>query len=94
MELICSAGLMGDLVDVMVEGLGVLDGRGKGVVLVVQLGEEVIPLQAKLPVRPSPTWLFHPPVCCGVRTPGRFVDSRGEGEVRRLDLQIDAGLAW
>lgn len=54
-EIISGGGLVGNLVDIMVESLRILDSRGNGIVLIVQLGEEVIPLQAKLPVRPAPT---------------------------------------
>lgn len=55
------ARLFGDLVDVVVEGFRVLDGGRNGVVLVVELGEEVIPLQPELPIWPSPSWIIHPP---------------------------------
>jgi len=54
-EIISGGGLVGNLVDIMVESLRVLDSRGNGIVLIVQLGEEVVPLQAKLPMRPAPT---------------------------------------
>jgi hypothetical protein len=61
-EFISGCGLVRDLVNIVVESLRVLDSRGNGIVLIVQLGEEVIPLQAKLPMGPAPTrvaWIVH-----------------------------------
>jgi len=52
---------MGDLKDIVVESLRVLDRRWKGVVPVVQLGEEVVLLQAKLPKGPGLAWIVHSP---------------------------------
>lgn len=52
MEFFGRVRMLGDFVDVVVEGFGVLDGVGKGVVLVVQRREQVVPLHAKLPGRP------------------------------------------
>ena len=54
-EIISGGGLVGELINIMMESLRVLDGRGNGIVLIMQLGEEVVPLQPKLPVRPAPT---------------------------------------
>ena len=53
-EVISGAGLVGDLVNIVVEGLRVLNGRRDGVVLIMQLGEEVVSPQAKLPMWPAP----------------------------------------
>jgi len=58
-EVFCRGGIGRYLVDIVVEGLGVLYRRGKGVVAVMQRREEVVPLQAELPEWPSPTWIVH-----------------------------------
>jgi hypothetical protein len=44
--------MVGNFVDVVVKGFGVLEGVGKGVVLIVQRRKQVVPLQAKLPSWP------------------------------------------
>lgn len=54
-ELIGRICLAGDLVDIVVERLRVENGRLDRIILIVQLGEEVIPPQAKLPMGPAPT---------------------------------------
>lgn len=59
MELVLGAGVAGDLENIVVEGFRVLNGRRKGVVLVMQLGEEVSPLHAKLPGGPGVAWVVH-----------------------------------
>jgi hypothetical protein len=46
--------LVGNFGDIVVKGLGVLNGRCVGVVLVVELGEQVISLHIELPGRPGP----------------------------------------
>ena len=58
-ELVTGSRCVGDLVDVMVEGLGVLDRRRESIVLIMKFGEEVGPLQAKLPVWPAPAWVAY-----------------------------------
>jgi hypothetical protein len=57
MELVRCIGITGDFVDVVVEGLGVLDVEGEGVILIVEFGKEVIPLHAELPGWPRPAWI-------------------------------------
>lgn len=52
MELFGRVCMVGDFVDVVVEGFGVLEGVGKGVVLIVERGEKVVSLHAKLPGGP------------------------------------------
>lgn len=44
MELFGRVCMVGDFVDVVVEGFGVLEGVGKGVVLIVERREQVAPL--------------------------------------------------
>lgn len=51
-EFVGGIGETGDFVDIVVEGVGVLDARRDGVVLVLQLGGEIISLHPKLPERP------------------------------------------
>lgn len=58
-KLIGGGGFGRDLVDVVVESLGILDRGGKSVVLVVQRGEEVVLLQAEFPEGPRPPWIVH-----------------------------------
>jgi len=53
MELLGCTSFLRTLVYIVVESLGVLDGRRERVVLVVQFGEQVVLLQAELPERPS-----------------------------------------
>jgi hypothetical protein len=48
-----------DFVNVMMKSLGVLDGRRESVVFIVQIGEELVPLHAKLPSGPWPPWVVH-----------------------------------
>lgn len=51
-ELIARGSGMGDLVNVVVEGLRILDGGRDGVVLIVELGEEILSPHAKFPGGP------------------------------------------
>jgi hypothetical protein len=68
-ELIGGGGLLGDLVDIVVKGLGVEDRGGDRVILVVKGSEEVVLLQPKLPEGPGPTGvrIVHSPAAgsCG-----------------------------
>jgi hypothetical protein len=54
-KLIGRASLLRDLIDIVVEGFRVENRRRDCVVLVVERAEEVVPLQAELPVGPAPT---------------------------------------
>ena len=62
MKIVDGACLVGDLVDVMVERLGILDGGGDRVVLVVKFVEKVVSFQPKFPVWPGPTRIVHHPL--------------------------------
>lgn len=55
MELVGCGCFVGDFADIVVESLGVENGRWHRVVLIVKFGEEVIPPQPKLPMGPAPT---------------------------------------
>lgn len=62
MELVGRIRSLGYLVDIMVEGLRVENGCWYRIVLIVQVGEEIISPQTKLPMGPAPTgigWIIH-----------------------------------
>ena len=59
LKLVEGAGLGGDLIDVMVKGLGILYGGRNGVKAVMESSIEVVPLQAELPEWPSPARIVH-----------------------------------
>lgn len=53
-ELVGGGGLLGDLVHIVVKGLGIEDRGGDRIILVVERAEEVVLLQPKLPEGPCP----------------------------------------
>lgn len=86
MEFVGCRGFVRKFVDVMVECFRVLDSGGNNIVLVVQFGEEVIPLHTKLPRRPSPTWIVHL---------GQVGLGKGRrGLVERVDVKGVAVVGW
>jgi hypothetical protein len=64
-ELVDGIGIVGNFVNVVMKGFGVLEVEGKGVILVVEVGKKVIPLHAEFPGRPSYVWIVHVEVTVG-----------------------------
>lgn len=87
-KFIGGARIVGDLVNVVVEGFRILDRRGKCVVAVVQRREQVVLGQAKLPVRPSPPRIIHPLLAVGRKSAVKTVEVEVL-RVRKIGVSLD-----